>query len=237
MGSATVQSRASALWNEVQQVDLHSPAALIESFSLLWLLFRVRKHTMVLRPRLRALYRLAQQLDAHSIPGDIVECGVYNGGSAGVLAYASRHAHPARTLWLFDSFEGLPPATEKDGAKAQDRTGTCRGSEQKVQELMETLGIAKDRVKINKGWFHDTFPRVRVEAISLLHIDADWYDSVRLCLDRFYDLVSPRGYIVLDDYGHWVGCRTAVDEFITARGLKVDLQQIDYTGYYFRKPQ
>jgi O-methyltransferase len=221
----------------VRQVDLRSPAVLIESLSLLWLLYQVRKYTMVLRPRLRALYHATQQLDVQNIPGDIVECGVYNGGSAGVLAYASRHSHPARTLWLFDSFEGLPPATEGDGAKGQDRTRTCRGSKQKVQELMEALGIAKARVKIIKGWYPETLPQVQLGHIGLLHTNADGYESARLSLERFYDAVSPHGFMVVDDYGHGIGCRTAVDEFIIAHGLKVELGQFDHTGFHFRKPQ
>jgi len=170
------------------------------------------------------------------VSGDIVECGVYNGGSAGVLAFASRHSQPPRGLWLFDSFEGLPEASAIDGIKAQERRGTCAGDPQKVRQLMHKLGIAQTRLHIIKGWFQDTFSTIQIERIGLLHIDADWYESVRLCLQRFYDFVQPGGFIVLDDYGHWPGCRAAVDEFVAQRSLDVRLIEVDYTGRYFQKP-
>jgi len=235
--------RLETLQYEARQLNFSSPVALADSLRLQWLLWRVRKYTMVLRPRLRALYHLTQTLDRIPVAGDIVECGVYNGGSAGVLAYASRAAppragvaaQPCRGLWLFDSFQGLPPASAKDGDKAQDRQGTCLGSEQNVRRLMRALGIAESRLHVVKGWFEDTFPAVQIERIALLHIDADWYESVRLSLEHFYDAVAPGGFVVLDDYGHWLGCRQAVDEFFAQRGLQVDLIEVDYTGRYLQK--
>jgi O-methyltransferase len=274
--------RLETLQYEARQLNFSSPVALADSLRLQWLLWKVRKYTMVLRPRLRALYHLAQTLDRIPVAGDIVECGVYNGGSAGVLAYASRAAppsrstpfrpharrggtafgarderradgaappradgaappradgaaQPARGLWLFDSFQGLPPASAKDGDKAQDRQGTCLGSEQNVRRLMGALGIAESRLHVVKGWFEDTFPTVQIERIALLHIDADWYESVRLSLERFYDAVAPGGFVVLDDYGHWLGCRHAVDEFFAQRRLQPELVEVDYTGRYLQK--
>ncbi len=225
-----------ALWNEAKQLDVSSPSALFDSLQLQWLLWKVRKYTMVQRPRLRTLYHLAREIDRIPISGDIVECGVYNGGSAGMLAFASRHSQPPRDLWLFDSFEGLPEASAMDGVRARDRRGTCAGDPHKVRQLMHTLGIAQARLHIIKGWFQDTFPTIQIERIALLHIDADWYESVRLCLQWFYDFVEPSGFVVLDDYGHWPGCRAAVDEFVAQRRLDVALIQVDYTGHYFQKP-
>ena len=100
---------------------------------------------------------------------------------------------------------------------------------------MERLRIPKSRVHIIKGWFEETFPTVKIEKISLLHIDADWYESVKLCLEWFYDNVQPGGFVVLDDYGTWPGCKRAVDEFIIENGLKIKLVKVDYTGRYFKK--
>jgi len=84
--------------------------------------------------------------------------------------------------------------------------------------------------------FQDTFPSVRTGDIALLHIDADWYESVKLCLERFYDSVQPGGFVVIDDYGHWEGCKKATDEFLRNRSLDVTLTRVDYTGRYFQKP-
>ncbi len=81
------------------------------------------------------------------------------------------------------------------------------------------------------------FPYVQIREIAILHIDADLYESVKLCLEKFYDSVQPGGYIVLDDYGDWEGCRIATDEFLKKRALDIKLTQVDYTGSYFQKPQ
>jgi hypothetical protein len=66
-------------------------------------------------------------------------------------------------------------------------------------------------------------------------VDCDWYASVRFCLEQLYDQVSPGGYVVIDDYGHWQGCRRAVDEFLTSRGMIGALTRVDYTGVYWKK--
>ena len=92
-----------------------------------------------------------------------------------------------------------------------------------------------DRVRILPGWFAETFPSVSASQIALLNIDADWYESVKLCLEAFYDRVMPGGFISIDDYGHWPGCKKAVDEFFQTRQLTPALQQVDYTAHWFRK--
>ena len=92
-----------------------------------------------------------------------------------------------------------------------------------------------ERVKIVAGWFQETFPTVTIPKIALLNIDADWYESVKLCLETFYDAVMPGGYVSFDDYGHWPGCKKAVDEFFEARRLPYRLQAVDYTARWFRK--
>jgi O-methyltransferase len=211
------------------------PASLAE-LSKLWLLRRVRANTLASRTRLGTLFRLAREIDRLRIPGALVECGVFKGGSAGVLAKASSGVRP---LFLFDSFEGLPPPGEHDGRMAGERyqTGWCAATEADVLDLLQGLGIPRERIHIIKGWFQDTLPTADVGEIALLHIDADWYDSVKLCLDVFYDRVQPGGFIVFDDYGRWEGCTRAVDEFIANRGLNVKLDPKAPEGHFFQKPR
>jgi len=81
---------------------------------------------------------------------------------------------------------------------------------------MRELGIPGERLRFHRGWFHETFPRVNIPEISLLHIDPDFYEPVRLCLERWYPHVSPGGFIQIDDYAAFQGCRRAVDEFLAA---------------------
>jgi O-methyltransferase len=184
------------------------------------------------------LYRLVREIERKQIEGDIVECGVYKGGSAAVMAYAAKSSSIVRGIWLFDSFEGLPPPTKKDGERAfgQYYKGLCTGTVREVREIFGTLKIKDKRVHIVPGWFKDTFPIVKVKKIALLHIDADWYESVGLCLDKFYANVARGGFVVLDDYGCWEGCRRATDEFIRKNKLKIKLIRVTSVSYYFQKP-
>jgi O-methyltransferase len=200
-----------------------------------WQLFRrVRPYTLVSREKLAVLCRLIATLDRDGIPGAVVECGVFRGGAAAVMA---RQAGGARALYLFDSFEGLPPPTDEDGAIAerQFRAGWCASSEAEVRQAFAAAGAATANLHIVKGWFAETFPRTTLPGIALLHIDADWYESVRLCLDTWYDRIVAGGFLVLDDYGRWEGCTRAVDEFLQARGLPA-LERTGSAGHYLRKP-
>ena len=212
------------------------PGSFIYSLRMIRLIFKVRNYTAVFIPRLASLYRLSHEIDRRQVPGDVVECGVYNGGSAALMASVCKESPKRRHIWLFDSFQGLPLPTDKDGEKAQSCGWWCHGDLEKALKILYKVRIPESRIHIVRGWFHETFPTVEIQDIALLHIDADWYESVKLCFERFYDHVRPGGYIVIDDYGHWEGCKKATDEFMESRGIDVELVQVDYTGRYFRKP-
>jgi hypothetical protein len=106
-----------------------------------------------------------------------------------------------------------------------------------VEEIFRDLQIPESRYHVVRGWFENTFPVVGAEIphVSLLHLDVDWYESTKLCLEHFYDKVAPGGFVVIDDYGYWSGCKMAVDEFIATRGLKVKLMRVGHIGSYFQK--
>lgn len=225
------------VWHYLRNVSPLRPRSFLNSFRMMQMVYTVRAYTAVFVPRLVALYKLSEEVNRCSLPGDFVECGVYNGGSAAIMGSFCEKSAVKRDIWLFDSFEGLPKPTEKDGDRAPAYEGWCHGDLEKVKRVFQKLQIPDARVRIIKGWFQDTFSKVLIPSIAILHIDADWYESVKLCLERFYDYVQPGGYIVLDDYGDWQGCRIATDEFLEKRNLKVKLIQVDYTGFYFQKPR
>jgi len=185
---------------------------------------------------LRSLDRLVHQIDQDEIPGDVIECGTCNGGSAAILARVACRSPFGRRTYLLDSFAGLPQAGPKDDPRAANYTGLCCGNQATVRGLLRAVGVPDDAATLVPGWFHETLPTLPPAPIALLHIDADWYDSVRICLDHLYDRVSPGGFVVLDDYGYWQGCRTAWHDFADDRGLEIDLVPVDGIGVFFRKP-
>jgi hypothetical protein len=179
---------------------------------------RVRKHTLLDYPRLSALHDLAAQAPA----GAVVECGAWQGGSAAMMASAA----PSRDVWIFDSWEGLPEPGELDVAAAGHRRerGWNDASMRSVAQLMlRQPALEPERVHLVKGWFEATLRSTDTGPIALLHLDCDWYDSVKLCLDVLYDRVVPGGFIAVDDYDHWLGCRRAVDEFASQTSLSFQL--------------
>lgn len=213
---------------------------------------KVSTHTMSSFERLATLWSQVRHLDQTGVPGDLVECGVWKGGSSGMMALAHMRAGtPTRSIHLFDSFEGLPePDAAVDGAKAvryssnhasgkKESIGKCVGPLEDNQQLMgEIIQYPRDHVVYHKGWFENTIPALpkTFGPIALLRLDGDWYESTKVCLDHLYDRVAPGGIVVIDDYGHWEGCKKAVDEFFRKRGIQPYLHYIDYTGRYFFKP-
>jgi len=188
--------------------------------------------------RLRGLHGAVRYAVTEDIAGDIVECGCARGGSAALMALTLRQMGARRRLWLFDTFEGLPAPSsgDPDFEIADLFTGTCVGTLDEVRGLFERLGIADD-VTFVKGLFQETLPAASIPCIAVLHIDGDWYESVKACLDSLYDKVVPGGVIQLDDYGYWAGARKAVDEFLQGRGIQAPLQRLDYSGRFLIKPE
>src|SRR4029077_4245895 len=120
---------------------------------------------------------------------------------------------PTREILLFDTFEGLPEPTREnpDYERAVQFAGKCRGGLEEVEGLFQRLGLRNYR--LIKEMFQETLPVADTGAIGLLHIDGDWYESTRVCLENLWDSVSEGGIVQIDDYGEWQGCKKAVDEF------------------------
>jgi O-methyltransferase len=203
------------------------------------LILRVQPYTMLRYRRLSALYDIGTHLESKRIDGSFVECGAWNGGSAGLVAKLAEH-NGNRHIWLFDSWEGLPEPTSSDVTYEGQcgEKGMALGFEGKVRELMfEKLKLSKHRVHLVKGWFQNTIrPHKRdIGEIALLHLDCDFYESVKLCLEELYEKVSEGGFVVIDDYGYWKGCKKAVDEFIEKQSSRIKLRNIDYSAVCFRR--
>lgn len=206
---------------------------------------KVRSYTMTSNERIFALISAVRHIVRNDIPGDIVECGVWKGGSmmAAVLALQAmgvkdRHIH------LFDTFDGMSEPSEQDlslkGEAAGDLLRQSPKDEkaniwaysplEKVRANVLSLGYDESRIHFVKGRVEDTIPLMAPESISLLRLDTDWYESTRHELTHLYPRLSAGGILIVDDYGHWQGARKATDEYIMNNNLPLLLNRIDYTG-------
>ncbi len=176
---------------------------------------KYRQYTMIVETMYCGNLHLAARVAG--VAGTVVECGTWRGG---MIAGIADVLGSSRRYCLFDSFEGLPPAKEIDGATAlawqSDTSGplyynNCSAS---VEEAKSAMAISSaKKYDIFKGWFEETLPKFPAEPIALLRMDADWYESTKCILDNLADRVVPGGLIVIDDYYSWEGCTVAVNEF------------------------
>jgi O-methyltransferase len=151
--------------------------------------------------------------------GCIVECGVWRGGMSAGMA----DMLPDRFHLLFDSFEGLPPATDTDGpdaiawqkdTSAENYFDNCRAERGYAERAMQ-MSAAKC-FKLVQGWFQDTLVAFKPEEpIAILRLDGDWYESTMQCLTALYPHVMTKGLIIIDDYYAWDGCSRAVHDFLS----------------------
>ncbi len=205
---------------------------------------RVAPFTSTSRERLYALCKAVEYVVDNRIPGDIVECGVWRGGSMMAVAHTLlRLGDTHRNLYLFDTFAGMPEPGEKDISfwnepasitwKKLTRDATtewCYAPLDEVQTNMYSLGYDKVKIHFVKGRVEDTIPVQAPQQIALLRLDTDWYVSVRHELLHLFPRLSQFGVIIVDDYGHWKGAREATDEYLREYGIKLLLSRIDYTA-------
>ncbi len=208
---------------------------------------RVRAFTMTSVERLYALHEAVRYVVSAEVPGDIVECGVWRGGSSMMAALTLLQLEARRRIWLYDTFEGMPPPGKDD----------VRFSGESAESLLESADRAPgawnewawatlDDVRDNMastgyeefeyvaGPVEDTIPANAPAQIALLRLDTDWYESTRHELEHLYPRLAEGGVLIIDDYGHWQGARRAVDEYFARRPIL--LNRIDYTGRIAVKP-
>jgi hypothetical protein len=206
---------------------------------------RCAPYTMTSVERMYALREAVRHICRHEVPGDVVECGVWRGGSSMLAALALLEAaDTTRRLWLFDTFEGMNEPTERDvavdGTRVADDWDAIRSrpddpvlaaaSLDDVERNMGRTGIDRERLRFVRGPVEQTIPGEAPETIALLRLDTDWYESTRHELQHLWDRLSPGGVLIVDDYGHWAGAREAVDEFFAGRADAPLLVRVDYTG-------
>lgn len=207
---------------------------------------RVRTYTMTSVERMYALYNATKYVQQAAIPGSIVECGVWRGGSMMVVAHTLLSMKCTdRDLYLFDTYEGLPrPDESKDvdlwGNRAIDGWQTRQTSEESsywaeasiddVRTNLLSTGYPEAKLHFVKGLVERTIPRDAPEEIALLRLDTDWYASTKHEMNHLFPRLADKGVLIIDDYGHFKGARQAVDEYVAEHKLPLLLNRVDYTG-------
>ncbi len=207
---------------------------------------RCAPFTMTSRERLYALHAACLHVLDAGLEGAVVECGVWKGGSAMMMAASLKHRGITdRDLYLFDTFEGMSKpedvdrtftgesaqGTFEERATAEDASDWCRSPLEEVMQNMRATGYPGDRIHLIKGKVEDTLPSSMPEQpIALLRLDTDWYSSTRHELVQLFPKLVHGGVLIIDDFGHWEGARKAVLEYFSEQNVHMLLNRIDYTG-------
>lgn len=195
--------------------------------------------TMIGRNRLRSVRRCVETVLAEGVPGDLVEAGCWRGG-VGILMRGLLEAFGDRdrSVWLADSFEGVPaPNPEAYPADAGDLNHTADElavTPDEVRANFRRFGLLDDRVRLVEGWFKDTLPGLRDRRWAVIRLDGDLYESTIDGLRNLYPGLAIGGYLIVDDFG-FPNCRAAVEDYRREHGIVEEIEQVDWTGVYWRR--
>lgn len=193
-----------------------------------------KPYTMTSVERIKSLFDSLEYIRENKLDGDIVECGVWKGGNIlGCVEYCKFY-NIEKTFWLYDTFTGMSKASENDidlnGGKGEIWEGKCDAMLDDVKSLIDNTMYPTNNVKFIVGDICQTlnFNENIPSKISLLRLDTDWYESTKKELEVLYPRLSKDGVLIIDDYGHWKGCKKAVDEYF--KKTSIMFEKIDYTG-------
>jgi Macrocin-O-methyltransferase (TylF)/Glycosyltransferase WbsX len=196
--------------------------------------------TMIGMLRLDCIQQCVETVLREQVPGDFLEAGVWRGGATifmkGILA---AYGVQDRQVWVADSFRGLPVPDEvnfpQDVPIDQSVFEELAVSLEQVKANFARYDLLDDRVRFLEGWFKDTLPTAPVDALAVLRLDGDYYESTIQILESLYHKVSPGGFVIVDDYGCIEACREAVTDFRNANGIEDTIVKVDWTGVYWRR--
>ncbi|MEE9377756.1 MAG: TylF/MycF/NovP-related O-methyltransferase [Candidatus Lokiarchaeia archaeon] len=219
------------------------PYDIEEDFREIFLL--CRPFTMTSVEKMYAMYKATEYLIKNEIAGDIVECGVWKGGSMMISALTLlRMNETNRSLYLYDTYEGMAKPTAKDikifdkssaikswnKKKKDDHVEWCYTSLEEVKKNLYSTGYSKKNIKFIKGKVQDSIPNIIPEKISLLRLDTDLYESTYHELTYLYPKLMKKGILIIDDYGFWKGQKEAVDHYFQENNINIFLNRIDEEG-------
>ena len=161
-------------------------------------------------------------------------------------AILKAHGVTDRTVWVADSFEGLPAIKPKDALYAEDAIDVAGMNEggplqlglavplDRVKQNFAKFDLLDDQVRFLKGWFSDTLPTAPINKLAILRLDGDMYQSTMDALNALYSKGSKGGYVIVDDYNCWPHCKQAVDDFRKTHGIREEIIEIDKYGVFWK---
>lgn len=186
--------------------------------------------------RLESIEMIIRDIINKKVQGDFLMAGVWRGGAAVYMQAVQKQLNENRTIWLADSFEGLPkPISEHDKGDELWKVGYLSVPTTIVRTNFHKYGLLDTNIGFLKGWFKDTLPNIQSEKLSFIYADGDLYESTMDILNNCYHLLEPGGYIVIDDYYSMPACKIAVDEFRETHGITELMTDIDYDAVYWMK--
>lgn len=198
--------------------------------------------TMVGRARLDNLQMCVETALRDEIRGDLIETGVWRGGASILMrAVLAAHNDLERTVWVADSFAGLPPPNaakypDDKGIDLWKVDGLAVGLEE-VRQNFARYGLLDDQVRFLQGWFSETLRAAPIDEIAVARLDGDLYESTIDALNALYPKLSVGGFLIVDDYGTIPACRKAVHDYRDDQGITEDITDIDGWGAYWRRLQ
>jgi O-methyltransferase len=197
-------------------------------------------HSMIGVQRMHNLRQLCERALHEHIPGDLIETGIWRGGSCIMMrAVLKAYGDTQRKVYCADSFKGLPtPEAEypKDAGDRLHEYGQLAISIDQVRKNFAAYDLLDEQVEFVEGFFKDTLHKLPAERFALLRLDGDMYSSTMQALEALYGKVSPGGFIIVDDYGAAPNCRAAIDEYRANNSITAPLEAIDWAGVWWRKP-
>ena len=203
------------------------------------IIMEVRSYTMSSPERLYALIQATRHIARHGIPGALVECGVWRGGSVMAMARVLLEERATdRSLYLYDTFAGMPEPAQRDrplfgnwGKRARSRLHrSSLASRDEVESALLGIGYPTHGIHFVAGRVEQTIPRNIPDRIALLRLDTNFYKSTKHELEHLFPRLSTGGVLIIDDYGYWQGQRMAVDEYIDEHRIQMLLSRIDFAG-------
>jgi O-methyltransferase len=196
-------------------------------------------HAMTGLARLQNVQDCIEDVLANNVPGDLIETGVWRGGTC-ILMRGVLKAHGAtdRTVWVADSFAGLPPPDSRypaDAGDAHHKYDALAVSLEEVKRNFAQYGLLDEQVRFLKGWFADTLPSAPIERIAVLRLDGDMYGSTMDAISALYPKLSIGGWCIVDDYLNIPGCRQAIDDYRSTHGIHEPLQTVDWTAVCWKR--